>query len=89
MYWQYAITEAILPIPSGCDQEAYMMQKLLKFFDERKTEKWKATNNIKLVDYQNQIKVPTYLIGEPDIKFWYLSHFAYLMITSDYHMYVH
>lgn len=69
IYILYAITEAILSILSRCCQEAYMMQKLLKFFDERKAEKWKATNNIKVPDYQNQIKVPTYLVGEPDTKF--------------------
>ena len=69
MYRLYAITEVIYSMPSGCGQEASMMQKLLKFFDQRKAEKWKATNNIKVPDYQNQIKVPTYLIGEPDTKF--------------------
>lgn len=57
MYRLYAITEPILLMLGECDQEACMVQKLLKFFDERKAEEWKATSNIQVTDYQNQIKV--------------------------------
>ena len=52
MYRLYAITEATLSMLRGCGQ----------------AEKWKATNNIKVTDYQNQIKLSTYLIREPDTK---------------------
>ena len=51
MYRLYAISEVIFSMLSECGQEACMVQKRLKFCDEIKAEKWKATNNIKVTDY--------------------------------------